>query len=80
MDLGLLISNDGVNFREPTPDYVFISRGEEGGGWESQGLLNGQGFANIGDRTMVWYCGWDNDVTGPDTHAQIGLATLRRDG
>lgn len=48
--LGLLISNDGVHFREPIPNFILIPRG------------------------------WDADVTVPDTHAAIGLATLRQDG
>jgi hypothetical protein len=79
MDLGFLVSNDGIRFREPQPDFAFVPRGQPGS-WESQGVLQGQGFENVGDRTYVWYGGWNNDVTRPDTHAEIGLVTLRRDG
>ena len=79
MDLGLLISNDGIHFREPVPDFVFLPRGEPRS-WEGGGLLQGQGFENVGDETYIWYGGWDNDVTRPDTYGEIGLARWRRDG
>ena len=79
MDLGLLISNDGIHFREPVPDFVFLPRGDPGS-WEGGGLLQGQGFENVGDETYIWYGGWDNDVTRPDTYGEIGLARWRRDG
>ena len=32
IDLGFMISNDGLHFREPVQDFVFIPRGEEGAG------------------------------------------------
>ena len=79
MDLGLLISNDGVHFREPIPDFAFLPRGEPSS-WEGGGLLQGQGFENVGQETYIWYGGWDNDVTRPDTYGEIGLARWRRDG
>ena len=79
MDLGLLISNDGVHFREPLPDFTFLPRGEPAS-WEGGGLLQGQGFENVGEQTYIWYGGWDNDVTRPDTYGEIGLARWRRDG
>ncbi len=79
MDLGLLISNDGVHFREPLPDFAFLPRGEPAS-WEGGGLLQGQGFENVGEETYIWYGGWDNDVTRPDTYGEIGLARWRRDG
>ena len=79
MDLGLLISNDGIHFREPLPDFAFLPRGEPAS-WEGGGLLQGQGFENVGRETYIWYGGWDNDVTRPDTYGEIGLARWRRDG
>ena len=33
MDLGFLISNDGLYFREPEPDFVFIPKGPPDGSW-----------------------------------------------
>jgi hypothetical protein len=77
--MGFLLSNDGIHFREPAPDFAFVPRGAKGS-WESDAILQGNGFENVGDKTYVWYGGWDNDVTRPDVHAEIGLVTLRRDG
>ncbi len=34
----------------------------------------------MGEQTYIWYGGWDNDVTRPDTYGEIGLARWRRDG
>ena len=79
IDMGFLLSNDGIHFREPAPDFAFVPRGAKGS-WESDAILQGNGFENVGDKTYVWYGGWDNDVTRPDVHAEIGLVTLRRDG
>jgi hypothetical protein len=79
IDLGFLVSNDGTHFREPQPDFPFVPRGAKGT-WESDAVLQGNGFENVGDQTYYWYGGWDNDVTLPDVHAEVGLATLRRDG
>src|SRR5690606_26434609 len=51
MDMGLLVSNDGINFREPISDFVLIEAGTEGD-WDHGGLIQGQGFYNIGDKTF----------------------------
>lgn len=77
VDLGLVVSNDGLHFREPVPDFKVISRGgaEE---WDSVALLQGHAFANVGDQTYLWYSHWDTG--GKLQNMEIGLATLRRDG
>lgn len=77
IDLGLVVSNDGIHFREPVPDFKIIPRGEEGE-WDSIALLQGHAFVNEGDRTMIWYSHWDTG--GKLRDMEIGLATLRRDG
>lgn len=77
IDLGLVVSDDGIHFREPVPDFKVIPRGGEGQ-WDSIALTQGHAFANVGDRTYIWYAHWDCEGAG---HTQeIGLATLRRDG
>ncbi len=77
IDLGLIVSNDGLHFREPVPDFKVIPRGKDGE-WDSVALLQGHAFANVGDQTYLWYSHWD---TGAKlTNMEIGLATLRRDG
>ena len=77
IDLGLIVSNDGIHFREPVPDFKVIARGGEGE-WDNIALLQAHAFVNKGDETMIWYSHWD---TGEGFHGmEIGLATLRRDG
>lgn len=79
IDLGLLISNDGVHFREPLPEWTFLRRGEDGQ-WDQGGLLQGQGFENVGDKTLVWYGAWDpRDGQNYQPRGGVGLATLPRD-
>ena len=79
MDLGLIVSNDGLHFREPVPDFKIIPRGDESKGeWDSLSLLQGHAFANVGEKTYVWYSHWDNE--SQFRTQEIGLATWRRDG
>ncbi len=77
IDLGLIVSNNGIHFREPVPDHKVIARGAEGE-WDSIALLQGHAFANVGERTMIWYSHWDTG--GKLQNMEIGLATMRRDG
>jgi len=77
IDLGLVISNDGLHFREPVPGFKVIARGKEGD-WDDIALLQGHAFVNEGERTMIWYSHWD--TSGKMKTMDIGLATLRRDG
>jgi hypothetical protein len=77
IDLGFILSNDGVHWREPEPDFKTIARGKEGA-WDSIALLQAHAFANVGDQTYLWYSHWDCD--GEFRNQDIGLATLRRDG
>jgi len=79
MDLGLMISDDGLHFREPTPDFAFIPMGKKGS-FESGGVIQSNGFVNVGDKTYYWYGGWDGDVTQIYIHSEVGLTTVRRDG
>ncbi len=77
VDLGFAVSNDGIFFREPVPDFKVIARGKTGT-WDDMALLQAHAFVNEEDRTMIWYSHWD---TGDKLKTmEIGLATLRRDG
>ena len=76
IDLGLIVSNDGIHWREPAPDFKIIARGGKGQ-WDSIALLQGHAFANVGEQTYLWYAHWDCD--GEFRNQDIGLATLRRD-
>ena len=79
LDLGFLVSNDGIHFREPVKELVFLRRGEDGE-WDQGGLIQGQGFENIGDKTYLWYGAWDPRYTHPYVpRGGLGLALLDRD-
>jgi hypothetical protein len=87
MDLGLVVSNDALHFKEPVPDFRIIAANEEGeivthtyfprlgdaGGGSLFGLAltQGQGWANVGDQTLYWYSVW--------SQGRIRLATWPRD-
>ena len=77
IDLGLVVSNDGIHFREPVPGFTVISRGQPEE-WDDVALLQGHAFVNEGEKTMIWYSHWDTG--GKLKSMDIGLATLRRDG
>lgn len=77
VDLGIIVSNDGIHFREPVPGFKVVARGELGA-WDDIALLQGHAFVNEGERTMIWYSHWDTG--GGMKTMDIGLATLRRDG
>lgn len=78
MPLGFLISNDGIHFREPQPDFALLEPGPTGA-WDQHGLIHGQGFENVGDQTYIYYGTWDLSDKG-DPPGGIGLAMIRRDG
>jgi hypothetical protein len=65
IDLGLVVSNDALHYREPIPDFRLITAEEHGwlGEVPGQALLypaleQGQGFENVGDETLTWYGSW----------------------
>ncbi|MCW5849850.1 MAG: hypothetical protein KIT87_07185 [Anaerolineae bacterium] len=82
MDLGLAVSNDGLHYREPGPDFPIVSAAEDGWDVPPRGhtavhfpaLVQGQGFENIGDETLFWYAPWpEQDSDG------VRVATWTRD-
>lgn len=88
LDLGVISSVDAIHFTEPDPKFVFVTRGKPGA-WDSGGMLQGQGFENVGDKTYIWYGSWNLAVSGDKidlavdmltSHGEVGLLTLRRDG
>ena len=89
IDLGLVTSINGYEFREPIPDFIFAQAGQPGA-WDAGGLLQGQGFEQVGDETWIWYSSW-NLAAGGNTknfdqkvllmpQGDIGLLKMRRDG
>jgi hypothetical protein len=77
MDLGLLVSNDGLHFREPWPEFTFLAAGRPGE-WDRNGLIHGQGYVNTGDSTFIYYGTWDLAAT-KEAGGAVGVATLPRD-
>jgi len=79
VDLGFVVSNDGLQFREPAHEWTFLKRGEDGA-WDQGGLLQGQGFENIGDETFVYYGAWDpRHRENTPERGGVGIAKLPRD-
>jgi hypothetical protein len=79
IDLGFVVSNDGIKFREPASDHIFLKRGDDGA-WDQGGLLQGQGFENVGDQTLIYYGAWDPRAwQGSPPRGGVGIATLPRD-
>lgn len=80
IDLGFVISNDGIHFREPKHEWTFIKRGDDGE-WDQGGLIQGQGFENIGEQTFIYYGAWDPRHTGgtPVPRGGVGVATVPLD-
>lgn len=85
IDLGFVISNDALHYREPVPRFVMVPRGSPGQ-WDSQCLLQGNAFYNSETETYIWYSHWDLDNQLEQTKAAagnprqaIGLLKLPRD-
>ncbi len=79
IELGFLISNDGLNYREPLTEWKILELGEDGE-WDQGGLLQGQGFENVGDQTFIYYGAWDpRPGSAYPPRGGVGLAILPRD-
>jgi len=87
-DFGLVVSNDGVHFREPARGRRFIRR-EDSPVTPMPGLnaptvlCQGNGILNVGDQTRIYHSRWRNvghdDATLRHYYAEVALATLPRD-
>ena len=66
IDLGLAISNDGLGFREPIPDFKLLVAAEQADSpIEVPALVAGQGMTNFGEKTLLWFSLWrGNEGTG----------------
>ncbi|WP_053207403.1 carbohydrate binding domain-containing protein [Jiangella muralis] len=72
----------GVSFH----DDVAVSRPGAGEGepeWDRGGVIQGQGFENVGDETFVYYGAWDPRVNIPGVplppRGGVGIAVLPKD-
>jgi hypothetical protein len=83
IDTGFLVSHDLLHFHEPIPDFRMVPSRETPFPWLPSGLpmplemapavMQGQGFANIGDETLFWYSVWVIATAG------VRLARWERD-
>jgi len=87
VDLGFIVSNDGVHFREPAPGFVFIGRDQElswDRDWKDNTsndhilLLQGP-MVNIGDKTVIYYTAFTPTGDKMEGKTNLGLATLPRE-
>ena len=84
-DLGLVISNDGLHFREPVKGYVYLSRHDSpatplpGRDYPTILCQSGNGILNVGDQTLIYHGRWRNSHYGRDYWSEVALATLPRD-
>jgi hypothetical protein len=90
-DLGLVVSNDGIHFREPSaaPGRAFIHRDESPAprapGHDFPTILcQGNGILNAGDETRIYHGRWRNAGERAEDlaayyHGEVALATLPRD-
>ena len=88
-DLGLVVSNDGIRFREPIKERVWLDRIDSPhtpvpGKNYNTCLCQGNGILNVGDKTLIYHGRWMNaeDANGViEEHysAETALATLDRD-
>lgn len=69
MNLGFVISHDGLHYQEPVPNFPIILCGEMKNNSHAAGhfpaLMQGQGAENIGNETVVWFGLWpESDSNG----------------
>lgn len=85
-DLGLVISNDGLHFREPVKGHVFLDARDSQATPHPERqfhtvMCQSNGIVNTGDETRIYHGRWRN--TGHhrmDKYCmEVGLATIPRD-
>jgi len=90
-DFGLVVSNDGIAFREPEKGYIYLAAEDSMPRQHPTKPMNtilcqGNGILNVGDETRIYHGRWRNVGWDPanadlmhDYHAEVALATIPRD-
>jgi len=85
-DLGLVLSRDGIVFREPVKGHVYLSRHDSPvtppagtRGAHATVLCQANGILNAGDETRIYHGRWRNAKHARHYYGEIALATLPRD-
>lgn len=75
---GLVYSYDSLEWKEPFEKDQILA-GEPGKTWFNN-VIQGNTILCHGDKTYFWFSGGDTQGNTWQSHADIGLATIRRDG
>ena len=88
-DFGLVVSHNGIHFREPVKSHVYLSSEEAAiapvaGKNYPTILCQSSGILNVGDETRIYFGRWRNsewplEGDGSNYYGDIALATLPRD-
>ena len=88
MDLGLVVSNDAIHYREPVRNFIMVPHGSSPD-WDMEAILQANAFANTDTETLIWYSNWNTTMPSvlppmperlPESMAQsIGLLRMPRD-
>jgi hypothetical protein len=83
-DFGLVVSNDGLHFREPVKGHVFLRRDQSPvtplKHIQYQTILcQANGILNVGEETRIYHGRWANASRIEDYYGEVALATLPRD-
>jgi hypothetical protein len=86
-DLVLVVSRDGIHFREPVKGHIYLSRddspvtppaGASAKTYQTV-LCQANGILNVGDETRIYHGRWRNSSIAANYYAEVALATLPRD-
>src|SRR5262249_41919621 len=61
MDLGLVVSNDAIHYREPVPNFIMVPHGSSQD-WDTESILQANAFANTDTETLIWYSNWNTTM------------------
>lgn len=78
-DIGLVVSNDALHFREPVPDFKIVASFEEPDRAEPR-LTQGQAFQNVGNKTYFWYGIWTEVERDGPTGVRVAMWARDRFG
>ena len=88
LDLGFALSHNGLEFKEPIPDFKMVHsyelQGPGGVGYAAPRLVQRNAWANIDDRTVYWFSVWREESStwaknNPVAMTGVWVATWERD-
>lgn len=73
IDIRLMCSRDGRDWKPVCPGETFLKTGESDADWDDGMIFTAPPFA-VGERLFIYYGGWDGPHHSQVRHAAIGLA------